>query len=218
MPMFAFLDESGDYAFNGHGTKFNVYTGVVTNDPTQLTDKISELRYRLHASGRCLERFHACTDHPGVRKQLFDVLEESTSFEVHSVVVRKNRVNPSLYPHGIYCIAYRTMLKYLAGSGPFRRKIDSLHMIVDTVPAKKQHQALKGSLTDKALEALGPHGFPYTIHHHSSGSHALLQVSDYCAWAIQRKWSMGCEFGYSKIKSKIRNEFDIYASGGRDYY
>ena len=45
-----------------------------------------------------------------------------------------------------------------------------------------------------------------------------LQVADYCAWAIQRKWERNDTRSYDKIRNKIRREYDLFERGSRHYY
>ena len=105
------------------------------------------------------------------------------------------------------------MLKYLAGG---RKRIDRLHIIVDTVPNQQQQTALKQTLKNRAQEVLDQ--IPFTIDHHGSAAHALLQAADYCAWATYKKWQSGDTRSYDRLRPKIRNEFDLYARGETDYY
>jgi len=44
-----------------------------------------------------------------------------------------------------------------------------------------------------------------------------LQIADYCAWAIQRKWERQDLRSYDLIRAKIRSEYDLWAKG-TDYY
>jgi hypothetical protein len=214
MPLFAFLDESGHYQYTHKDGNYLVFAAVITADPMLFTTEFAALKYELLAQGQCLERFHACEDAQVVRNRIFAYLSESLHYAVHSIIVRKNRVNPVLYKYGVYSIAYRTMLRYLVRG----RKIDRLHIIVDTVPDKSQQVALKENLRKKAEEVLIPANIPFTIDHHDSTAHALLQATDYCAWAIYKKWHAKDERSYAQIRTKIRNEFDIYAQGDRVYY
>jgi len=214
MALFAFLDESGEYAYHAKSGKYLVYAGVVTAVPELFTPEFCALRYRLTEQGHCLERFHACDDRQSVRDEILKIITASRDYAIHSIVVRKNRVNPSLYKYGVYSIAYRTMLKYLVGGG----KVRQIHIIVDTVPDRTQQTALQRALTARADEVMVPPKIPYSINHHSSSAHTLLQVADYCAWAIHRKWQSGDSRSYNLIRSHIKNEFDIYKSGDKDYY
>jgi Protein of unknown function (DUF3800) len=214
MPCFVFLDESGEYRFDANSGKYLVFTGIVTTTPSLFTSECTALKYALLTEGHCQERFHACEDKQLVRNRVFDFIEASKEFSIHAIIVRKNRMNPALRKYGIYPLAYRTMLRYLS------RGIlaDKFHFIVDTVPDMSQQTAMEKSLRATAEKVFEPTGVPFSIDHHSSRSHALLQVADYCAWAIHKKWQSGDVRSYDRIKSRIRNEFDMFASGLTSYY
>jgi hypothetical protein len=214
MPLFAFLDESGEYQFGPNQGRYLVYAAVVTATPTLFSNELAQLKYELHAQGTCLERFHACEDQQVVRNRVFGIMAASTDYVIHSIIVRKNRVNPSLYRHGVYSISYKTLLRYLVAF----RKLDRACIIVDTVPDQSQQTTLKATLAARAGDILTPRSIPFTIDHHSSTSHVLLQVADYCAWAIYRKWQNGDTRSYIHIQSRIRNEYDIFERGDQDYY
>ena len=214
MPLFAFLDESGNYQFTNAHPNFLVYAAVVTSTPGLFCQEFSNLKYELHAQGTCLERFHACEDAQVVRNRVFGIISPSTGYAVHSVVVRKNRVNPVLHKYGVYSIAYRTLLRYLVGSW----NIDRVCIVVDTVPDKGQQITLEATLKARTAEVMTARVIPFSIEHHTSCSHTLLQVADYCAWAIYRKWANNDNRSYAHIQSRIRNEFDIFASGNTTYY
>ncbi|HVB54918.1 MAG TPA: DUF3800 domain-containing protein [Candidatus Acidoferrales bacterium] len=212
MAIYAFLDESGEYTFHAKSGAYLVYTGVITAIPTLFSHELAKLKYDLLAEGHCLERFHASEDKQSVRDRVFDVLAPSGDFAIHSIVVRKNRINPSLYKYGVYSVAYRTMLKYFVGD----RKLPQTHIIVDTVPDKQQQTALVQTLKSRADDAMG--AIPFSIDHHSSFAHALLQVADYCGWAVYKKWQSGDTRSYDRIRNKIKNEFDLYKNGDMEYY
>lgn len=214
MPLFAFLDESGHYEYSHRNGNFIIFAAVITPDPMLFTADFAALKYQLLQHGNCVERFHACEDAQTTRNQVFAILAPSPHFAVHSIIVRKNRVNPVLYKYGVYSIAYRTMLKYLI----WNRNINRLHIIVDTVPDKSQQKALKETLRQRAQEVLVPANVPFTIDHHDSAAHALLQAADYCAWAIYKKWHSKDLRSYQHIQGKIQNEFDIYGKGDQEYY
>ena len=47
-----------------------------------------------------------------------------------------------------------------------------------------------------------------------------LQVADYCAWAIQRKWESNSKDirSYNIIKDRIKYEYDLWAKGDKEHY
>src|SRR5439155_2045510 len=115
-----------------------------------LTNEFASLKYDLLKQDHCLEKFHACEDKQAVRDRVFAILSQANDYQVHSIVVRKNRVNPSMLKYGVYSVAYRTMLKYLVGG----RQVNNLHIIVDTAPGKKQQASLEEALEKRASEVL----------------------------------------------------------------
>jgi Protein of unknown function (DUF3800) len=214
MPLFAFLDESGNYTYTREQGNILVYCAVVTTTPSLFCHDFSLLKYEFHAAGNCLERFHATEDAQAVRDRVFGIIARSTGFAVHSIILRKNRANPALRKYGVYSTAYKTLLRYLVGRGA----LDRLCIVVDTVPDKSQRATLKSTLQTRAAEILNARGIPFTIEHHNSSAHSLLQVADYCAWAIYRKWQNQDERSYLHIRARIANEFDIFQRGTVEYY
>ena len=102
MPAFAFLDEAGEYTFHGKAGGYLVYTGIITSNPCLFSQDFASLKYDLLTQGHCLERFRASEDKQFVRDRVFPILAASDEFSIHSIVVRKNRVNPTLRKYGIY--------------------------------------------------------------------------------------------------------------------
>lgn len=214
MALFAFLDESGDYQYRPEASRFLVFASIVVADPTCLAHEFARLKYDLLRENHCLERFHASEDKQFVRDRVFELLQAEQNYRIHAVILRKDRANPTLRKYGVYTIAYKAMLSYLTKT----RKPNALHVIVDTAPDRRQQTVLESTLKNRAAEIIEPLKIPYTIDHQNSAAHALLQAADYCAWAIYKKWHEGDMRSYTRISSKIQNEFDIYRNGDIEYY
>ena len=45
-----------------------------------------------------------------------------------------------------------------------------------------------------------------------------IQVADYCAWAIQRKWELDDDRSYVLIADHITAEYDLFKGGNEHYY
>ena len=45
-----------------------------------------------------------------------------------------------------------------------------------------------------------------------------VQVADYCAWAIQRRWEMQDQRSYDLIADRITYEHDLWKAGTNHYY
>jgi len=56
----------------------------------------------------------------------------------------------------------------------------------------------------------GPHTFAH--------QRPIRACTDYCTWAIQRKWERNDSRSYGLIKQRITYEYDLWAHGRRNYY
>jgi hypothetical protein len=45
-----------------------------------------------------------------------------------------------------------------------------------------------------------------------------LQVADYCAWAIQRKWERQDLRSYDRIRDRLTYEYDLWSRGTQRFY
>ena len=45
-----------------------------------------------------------------------------------------------------------------------------------------------------------------------------LQVADYCAWALQRKWERNDLRSYNLISDRITYEYDLWSRGDKHHY
>jgi hypothetical protein len=93
------LDESGNYAFNKHGSEYLIFTALATDNPYILQHRLCELEKRLRKEKIMLsesECFHVTEDKQVVRDEVFGVLNRCDDFTVDSVVVEKCKTNPSL--------------------------------------------------------------------------------------------------------------------------
>ena len=96
--LYLFIDESGNFDFTPKGTKYFLLTGLVTFEPLIKREGLIDLRYRLLSEGVDQEFFHASEDKQAVRDQVFSILASiGDTFEVRSILARKNKTNPVLY-------------------------------------------------------------------------------------------------------------------------
>lgn len=60
---------------------------------------------------------------------------------------------------------------------------------------------------------------PFCVYHHTSASNLWLQVADYCAWAIRRKWEHGDLNSFARLKRRLSApEYDLLKSDTTTYY
>ncbi len=81
---------------------------------------------------------------------------------------------------------------------------------------KKKRAAFKGAVNNVVQQIVPREQWEMSFI--ESSQDPCLWVADYCAWAVQRKWEMGEDHFYSKVKNKIATEFDLWRVGTKHFY
>lgn len=214
MAVYLFFDESGDLAFSQAGSRYFFFGAITTRSPELLTNPLCQLQYELLASGMEIERFHASEDRQAVRDRVFEIISKVGGFEFDVVVIEKRKANPVLHDEVRFYPQFANyLLQYI-----FARYSDPTEPIVvvtDTLPVKRTRKAVEKAFKGYIAKHLGTR--PYTLVHHSSAAHALLQVADYCTWAVHKRW-LGDLRSYELIRKFIKSEFDIFKAGEQSFY
>lgn len=225
-PLFIFVDESGDFNFSPSGTKYYIFTCVITYVPSEKVDELNELRHRIlsketlnglndaYLENNLAYRFHATEDIQVVRDEVFKLIGTMGYFKAHGIVVPKNKTNHSIRaPLKFYPKTLSSLLDYV-----FKiYKYTNLVIFVDGNPVNAQKtafiKAIKSYIAQKSPKT------PYSIHCPPSSTNYFLQIADYINWAIYRKWNSGDLRSYNLISKFLgAPEKDIYARGTTEYY
>ena len=106
------------------------------------------------------------------------------------MVIEKAKVYPDLRPpHRFYPRFAASVLRYV-----FRRHLQAgtstVLVFTDTLPINKRREAV-----EKSIKTVSRHELQaetrFESYHHPSATNPWLQVADYCAWAVFRKWEQG---------------------------
>jgi hypothetical protein len=102
--------------------------------------------------------------------------------------------------------------------GYLRRDTDQVLIFTDDIPVKKKREAVKKAI-NVACRAELPPRIRFGCYHHPCASNQWLQVADYCAWAVQRKWERSDMRTYEQLRSHlIKDELNVTARGTTTYY
>jgi hypothetical protein len=216
--LYVFLDEAGDFNFSLTGTRFFSITTITNIRPFPWDASLMSLKYDLIEVGLDIEYFHAAEDRRAVRDKVFVIIaNDLTDLRIDSLIVEKPKTGPALqvlerfYPRMIgYLLRYVLDPKNL-------RDFEEVIVITDSIPVSRKREAVEKAIK-QTLSKMLPSGTKYRILHHASKSCVGLQITDYCNWAIFRKWEKQDLRSYELIRSGIRSEFDIFKSGPRHYY
>jgi len=222
--IYLYFDEAGNFDFSPKGTKYLVLTCTVMRREFGHLGRLSDIKYDCLEHGLPRKKqgdafeFHAAEDWQALRDKVFDVIKEIPDLGIYSMVLRKNKTNPTLRsPDRLYSRAFDWLLQDVRyGEG-----IDgssNIVVITDYVNFKGKNDALKSSLLSYIDKELISKGASCILYQHQSCSDLNLQVADYCSWAMQRYWEMDDARSFDIIKSKIKHVGDPFCKGLTIYY
>lgn len=224
--LFIFIDESGNFDFSSKGTKYFILSAVSTLDPLG-KEKLEEIKYDLMKNGTNLEYFHATEDKQVVRNQVYDFIENLENIEIDSVIVQKNKTNPSLHISEkkkkskkgatLYTIALRTLLQYIFCRYSNSTKVDRVVIVLSSIFDVSKRELIKKTIKIYLKQIFSN---PFYLYFHQNRSDKNTQIADYCCWAIYKKWTDGEIRPYNAVNkgNKIKSEFAIFKTGKTIYY
>jgi hypothetical protein len=168
--------------------------------------------------------FHAAKDNPQVKREVLHLIH-GEELRVDATIVDKQAVRPELqHRHRLYAAIWASHLVNLLrdlNPRPSRANV-TVASIGTAANAKAFRRGAERAMREmraygnasSSVLGLGQLGFMrlgalpvLVLGNHSSPSIELgLQVADYCAWPIQRKWERRDRSAYDQLKSKIRSE------------
>ena len=216
------LDESGDLNFSAEGTRYFILSCAWTYEPAPLANELNALRFSLikQGHGERLSSFHAREDAAPKRAIVIPVLQKYTNWSFASIVITKNRVNPTIQDCEEFYPKFCRMLLKFVFRGRIKPRTSQVLIYMDTLPfsgkaAKSAELAIKSSCRSDL-----PEGIPFHVLHHRRESNAWIQVADYCCWSVCRKWEHGNREAYDQLRARLAApEIDPMGRGdGTIYY
>ena len=212
------LDESGNLSFTPNGTKHFVFAAAWTYDPRPLADELTALRFRLLKNGVDVHTFHAAVDQQRNRDAVVAAARANQQWSYAALVVEKPKINPAIRAAHQFYPQFATMLLRFVLRGSVRTGTDCVLVFTDQLPMKRRRE-----LAEKAIKTACRAELPPTVRfesfHHPCASNTWIQVADYCAWAVFRKWERNDHRTYDQLRPRLEKpELNVTARGSWTYY
>ena len=211
-----FSDEAGCLTFKppGNGVSRYFMIGTVAMEDCSVGEELLKLRRELAWVGLHIDQFHATSDKQRVRDRVFDVLSRADlRYDVTILDKRKAYEYLREDPLRFYKTAWYLHFKYVAPCivGP----LDELLVVASSLQINRKKKLVHAAVEDVVAQVS-----PTVVFHTAFAptmSDPCLQVADYLAWAVQRKYELGDERSYDLVKHLIASEFEPFAVGSLQY-
>lgn len=214
---FIFADEAGCFTFNREPnvSRYFILCTVVMDRcdvAASLLDLRRELAWRDEALG---DYFHATTDKQSVRDKVFQTIGKH-DFSVQATIMEKSKAHPQVRhtKPGFYQFGFFYHFKFGLNEGIS----GSTELLLTTASLgnRRERAAFQAAVHDAMRQT--SEDVSWKTDFMPAHADPCLQVADYCAWAIQRKWERNDERSYLLIKDRITYERDLWAKGDHHYY
>ncbi len=208
-----FVDESGnlDFTLNPAASRYFTLTSVAVEDCSQ-GSSVTSLRRDVAWDGKFpVGEFHCSEDRQVVRDEVFAILT-SLPIRIYASLFEKSKVATHLTAdrERFLKTAQWMHLQYVlhgeAGSS------SEIMIVSASLGTRKQREREFASLADIAAQLGQTLGKDIRCGTWPAASDPLLQVADYCCWAIQRKYELGDARSFALIAHQIVSVRDVFGS------
>jgi hypothetical protein len=217
--LFVFADESGCFTFNNgpNVSKYFVLCTVVM-DSCAVGAELLDLRRQLAWDGYELgDYFHATTDKQAVRDVVFDSIVRHP-FTVQATVMEKAKAQPQVRTSKARF--YKTGYFFHFRHGVSKQLPYQCEVLVTTATLgnKKEKLAFRSSVDDVMSQT--SRARKWVTDFMPCHCDPCLQVADYCAWAIQRKYESPHknQKSFEMIQDRISYEYELWKHGRETVY
>ena len=213
---YVYLDEAGCFTFERKqsASKYFILCSVVTDDNSARAS-LNELRFELIKDGYEVgDYFHATTDKQVVRDRVYETIL-GHKFTIQAQICEKAKAQPQVRSNRARFYQYPLFYLFRHGVRPHFRDASHVHATAASLGTKKERIAFANALNDVCSQTAK---LDRSVDFRPSQTDPMLQLADYCAWAIQRKWERGDERSYEIIKDRITYEYDLWKNGTKLYY
>lgn len=218
MRTYIYADETGNFDFSDQigATRYFILTTVAVVDHAVESDLLALRRELAWNDEPLAVGFHATDNRRAVRSRVFTTLGKH-SFRVDATILEKRKARPEIRRtrESFYGFAW---YYHLTGLLPALSADNNELLIIAASNYNSMHREFHSAVNTVANAVALASIINSSVW--SAASSPLLQVADYCAWAIQRKWETtpSDTSHYNLIRNKVASEFDLFQNGTATYY
>ncbi|MEM3365811.1 MAG: DUF3800 domain-containing protein, partial [Candidatus Methanomethyliaceae archaeon] len=203
-PLYVFIDEAGDLGFTPRSSKFFVIAYVILDNPERAKVSMQRLKRSLRKKDRKLNEFKHSNDSYEIRKAVFEVILK-IPLRVGAVAIDKGYVKEDLRDKK--AILYNFLVADKIATSLLSSGASRAVLILDRSMSKEARDHFNEyffrKLSWKGLEANKLCKI-MDIKHVPSYEDPNLQIADYMAGALFRKFERGLDDEYTLIKGLIK--------------
>jgi hypothetical protein len=212
-----FADEAGCFTFakKQGASRYFILCTVAMEDDAVAASLLALRRQLAWEEAPLGDYFHACEDRQVVRDAVFGTILQHP-FTVQATVMEKSKAQPQVRKSRARF--YQTGW-YFHFKWGMQNQFNAAHEALITsacLGTKKERFAFEDAVDDVMRQTLRVKEWKTDFM--PAAADPGLQVADYCAWAIQRKWEAGDMRSYDLIKDRITYEFDLWKRGSEHHY
>ena len=217
MDSYLFADEAGCFTFNRQP---NISRYFIICTVTMLSRDVSvglfNLRRDLVRKGALLgDYFHATEDRQEARDLVFETML-SYPFKVQATICEKSKAQPHVRDSKAIFYKYPWFYHFKHGIANRLEPESQLLVTAASIGTRKEKTTFRSALDDVMVQAVRRGS--WAVDFRPCATDPCLQVADYCAWAVQRKWERGDTRSYDMIASRITYEYELWKNGTVHYY
>ncbi len=159
--------------------------------------------------------FHATTDKQAVRDRVYATILRH-DFQIQATVCEKSKAQPQVRRDKATFYKYPWYYHFKHGATRQLRRDDKLLVTAASLGSKKERATFTKALEDVVAQTMRRDSC--AVDFRPAQTCFNLQVADYCAWAIQRKWERGDRRSYDPLADRITYEYDLWSRGTTHYF
>jgi hypothetical protein len=215
--LYIFSDESGCFTFSREqGASLYFMVCTITTRSCAVGDDLIHLKRRvIHEGHFSRDAFHATDDPWPIRHRVFELIQQH-DFRIDATILEKPKAQPHIRrtESRFYQYAWYYHLSYVAPKIVTAQ--DEVAISAASLETNRSKAHFKAAVNDVAQQVLPR--TTWSVAFPAASTDPCIQVADYCAWAIQRKWERNDTTAYDMISDKISTEFDLWKNGTTYYY